>query len=69
MSTKLELDVPSTNGLRAALLFVSDDARSKWGWWCPECTQTDGPLISQDDFATRDGARRAGKQHEERRGH
>ncbi len=65
MSRNVVLDTPTTNGLRKALLFVSDDGR-EWGWWCPECTQGKGRLVSQGEFATRDGARRAGKQHEQR---
>lgn len=69
MSTITDIDTPSTNGLRKALLFVSDDRRPLWGWWCPECTQARGLLIRQADFESRGGARRAAQSHEKRREH
>lgn len=68
MSRNIVLDVPLTNGLKKCLLYVNDDARVKWGWWCPACT-TDDFLVGGDDYATRDGARRTARAHEERRGH
>jgi hypothetical protein len=57
---------PKDNGLTTAILF--QDGYEKWGWVCWRCTRPGVP-IEQDGFGTRDGARRAAKKHETRRGH
>jgi hypothetical protein len=49
--------------------YVHYDDMDGWGWICWKCSDGKPFLIQQSGFETRDGARRAGKQHEQRRGH
>lgn len=55
-----------TRGSGTEVALVYQDGYGNWGWWCPRCTP-DTPYaepVGQDGFKTRDGARRAAKDHE-----
>lgn len=54
-------------GLVEAYLYFDD--KTQWGWICWKCSHGKPFTVKQNGFKTRDGARRAGKQHEKRRGH
>lgn len=64
----VKLDEKSKTGLKRTLLTANDKVAYFWGWWCPTCS-TDGKLIGQEDFRSRESARRAAAKHEARRGH
>jgi hypothetical protein len=49
------------DGVKALVYHVHD---TLWGWWCPECTGDEGPIVSRESYSNRGNAQRGAVDHE-----